>query len=238
MASGKKYRAASEKVNREKKYSMDEAFNILPELKISTKMDETVDLAIRLGVDPKHADQMVRGAVNLPHGTGKTMRVIVFAKGDKAKEAVEAGADAVGAEDLSDRITKENWMDFDSVVATPDMMGVVGKLGRVLGPRGLMPNPKVGTVTADVAKAVKELKGGRVEFKAEKAGVVHARIGKMSFGGAKLRDNAWTLLELIQKLKPSSAKGTYMKSIAVSSTMGPSVRIDVNEIVAKFTTAE
>jgi large subunit ribosomal protein L1 len=174
--------------------------------------------------------------VNLPHGTGKTMRVIVFAKGDKAKEAQEAGADAVGAEDLVDKITKENWTDFDSAVATPDLMGLVGRLGRVLGPRGLMPNPKVGTVTFDVAKAVRELKGGRVEFKAEKAGVVHARIGKISFGGDKLRDNAWALLELIQKLKPSTSKGTYMRSIAVSTTMSPSIKIDVNEIQAKFVT--
>ena len=234
MPVSKKYRAASAKVDREKKYSMDDAFALLPHLKISEKFDETVDMAIRLGVDPKHADQMVRGAVNLPHGTGKTTRVIVFAKGDKAKEAQEAGADAVGAEDLVDRIQKENWLDFDSAVSTPDLMGLVGKLGRVLGPRGLMPNPKVGTVTFDVGKAVRELKGGRVEFKAEKAGIVHARIGKVSFGGDKLRDNAWAILELVQKLKPSSAKGQYVRSIAVSSTMSPSVRIDINEVSAKF----
>ncbi len=234
MPVSKKYRAASAKVDREKKYSMDDAFALLPHLKISEKFDETVDMAIRLGVDPKHADQMVRGAVNLPHGTGKTTRVIVFAKGDKAKEAQEAGADAVGAEDLVDRIQKENWLDFDSAVSTPDLMGLVGKLGRVLGPRGLMPNPKVGTVTFDVGKAVRELKGGRVEFKAEKAGIVHVRIGKVSFGGDKLRDNAWAILELVQKLKPSSAKGQYVRSIAVSSTMSPSVRIDINEVSAKF----
>src|SRR6516225_6720264 len=158
MAHGKKYRAASAKVNRDKKYSMDEAFGLLPQLKISEKFDESVDIAIRLGVDPKHADQMVRGAVNLPHGTGKTVRVVVFAKGDKAKEAQEAGADAVGAEDLVEKIQKENWLDFDSAVATPDLMGLVGRLGRVLGPRGLMPNPKVGTVTFDVGKAVRELR--------------------------------------------------------------------------------
>jgi large subunit ribosomal protein L1 len=237
MASGKKYRKVAELVDREKKYSMDEAFSILPKLKISEKYDETVDLAIRLGVDPKHADQMVRGAVNLPHGTGKTVRVAVFAKGDKAKEATEAGADAVGAEDLVDKIQKENWLDFDSAVSTPDLMGLVGRLGRVLGPRGLMPNPKVGTVTFDIGKAVRELKGGRVEFKAEKAGIVHARIGKMSFGGDKLRENCWALLELINKLKPSSSKGVYMKSIAVSSTMSPSIKIDVNEVQAKFAEA-
>jgi large subunit ribosomal protein L1 len=234
---GKKYRAASGKVNRDKKYTMDEAFTLLPQLKISEKFDESVDLAVRLGVDPKHADQMVRGAVNLPHGTGKTVRVVAFAKGDKAKEAQEAGADAVGAEDLVEKIQKENWLEFDSAVATPDLMGLVGRLGRVLGPRGLMPNPKVGTVTFDVAKAVRELKGGRVEFKAEKAGVVHARIGKISFGSQKLRDNAWALLELIQKLKPSTAKGTYMRSIAVSTTMSPSIKIDVNQIQAHFSEA-
>jgi large subunit ribosomal protein L1 len=237
MASGKKYRAAAEQVNREKKYSVEEAFSLLPKLKISEKYDESVDVAIRLGVDPKHADQMVRGAVNLPHGTGKTMRVVVFAKGDKAKEATEAGADAVGAEDLVDRIQKENWLEFDSAVSTPDLMGLVGKLGRVLGPRGLMPNPKVGTVTFDVGKAVRELKGGRVEFKAEKAGIVHARIGKISFGSDKLRENAWALLELINKLKPGSSKGAYMKSIAVSTTMSPSIKIDVNEVAAKFAEA-
>ncbi len=231
---GKKYKAAAEKIDRESRYSFADAFTLLPQTKISSKWDETVDLAIRLGVDPKHADQMVRGAVNLPHGTGKTTRVVVFAKGDKAKEAQEAGADAVGAEDLVDKIQKENWLDFDSAVSTPDLMGLVGRLGRVLGPRGLMPNPKVGTVTFDVGKAVRELKGGRVEFKAEKAGIVHVRIGKISFGGEKLRDNAWAILELVQKLKPSTAKGQYVRSIAVSSTMSPSVRIDVQEVSSRF----
>src|SRR3989442_15214119 len=218
---GKKYRKAAELVNREKKYSVEEAFSILPKLKISEKFDESVDVAVRLGVDPKHADQMVRGAVNLPHGTGKTVRVAVFAKGDKAKEAQDAGADFVGADDLVNKVQSENWLDFDAAVATPDMMGLVGKIGRVLGPRGLMPNPKVGTVTFDVAKAVRELKGGRVEFRVEKAGIVHARIGKASFGAQKLRENGWALLELLQKLKPASAKGQYMKSIVISTTMGP-----------------
>ena len=232
---GKKYKAAAAKVDREKRYSFDEAFNILPGTKISEKFDETVDVAVRLGVDPKHADQMVRGAVNLPHGTGKTVRVAVFAKGDKAKEAQEAGADFVGAEDLVNKIATENWLDFDAAVATPDMMGLVGKIGRTLGPRGLMPNPKVGTVTFDVAKAVRELKGGRVEFRVEKAGIVHAPIGKISFGGAKLRDNAWSVLELLYKLKPSSAKGTYLRSIVVSTTMGPGIKLDPNEVVAAFT---
>ena len=234
---GKKYKKAAEQVDREKKYSVADAFALLPKLKISEKMDETVDMAIRLGVDPKHADQMVRGAVSLPHGTGKSTRVAVFAKGDKAKEATEAGADAVGAEDLVEKITKENWLEFDSAVATPDLMGLVGRLGRVLGPRGLMPNPKLGTVTFDVGKAVRELKGGRIEFKAEKAGIVHARIGKISFGGDKLRENAWALLELINKLKPSTAKGVYLRSIAVSTTLSPSIKIDVNEVTAKFAEA-
>lgn len=229
---GKKYRSASGKVDRAKRYRVDEAFELLPQTKISEKFDETVDLAVRLGVDPKHADQMVRGAVNLPHGTGKTVRVAVFAKGDKAKEAEEAGADVVGADDLVGRIQNENWLDFDAAVATPDMMGLVGRIGRLLGPRGLMPNPKVGTVTFDVAKAVRELKGGRVEFRVEKAGIVHARIGKVSFGTTKLRENAWAMLELLQKLKPSSAKGQYMKSVTVSTTMGPGIKIDPNDIAA------
>ena len=235
---GKKYDAAAKLVDSEKKYTVDEAFALLPQLKVSDKYDETVDIAIRLGVDPKHADQMVRGAVNLPHGTGKTVRVAVFAKGDKAREAQEAGADIVGAEDLMKRIKDENFFEFDSVVATPDLMGLVGQVGRQLGPRGLMPNPKVGTVTFDVAKTVKELKGGRVEFRAEKAGVVHARIGKISFGGDKLRENAWSMLDLIMKLKPASAKGAYVKSVSISTTMGPSVRLDVNNVMARFNSAE
>jgi large subunit ribosomal protein L1 len=232
---GKQFRNAAAKVESGKRYSIQEACKLVPETKVA-KFDESVDIAVRLGVDPKHADQMVRGAVVLPHGTGKSQRVVVVAKGDKANEARAAGADTVGAEELVEKIQKEGWTDFDSMVATPDMMGLVGRLGRVLGPRGLMPNPKVGTVTFDVGKAVRELKGGRVEFKAEKAGVVHARIGKISFGGEKLRDNAWALLELIQKLKPSTSKGNYMRSIAVSTTMSPSIKIDVNEIQAKFVT--
>jgi large subunit ribosomal protein L1 len=227
---GKKYTAALKQVDREKRYSLQEAFDLVPKLKISTKFDETVDLAVRLGVDPKHADQMVRGAVNLPNGTGKTVRVIVFAKGDKAKEATEAGANVVGAEDLVSKIQTENWLDFDAAVATPDMMGLIGKIARILGPRGLMPNPKVGTVTTDVARAVRELKGGRVEFRVEKSGIVHAPIGKVSFGGAKLQENARAMLELLLKLKPSSAKGQYVKSIVVSTTMGPGVKLDINEL--------
>ncbi len=231
---GKKFAAALKLIDREKRYLLEDAFNLLPQIKISSKYDETVDIAVRLGVDPKHADQMVRGAVNLPHGTGKTVRVAVFAKGDKAKEALEAGADVVGSDDLVTRIQSENWLEFDAAVATPDMMGLVGKIGRVLGPRGLMPNPKVGTVTTDVARAVRELKGGRVEFRVEKAGIVHARIGKISFGAQKLQENARTLLELLIKLKPATAKGQYVKSIAVSTTLGPGLKLDVNEVMNLF----
>jgi large subunit ribosomal protein L1 len=205
----------------------------LPDTKVA-KFDESVDIAVRLGVDPKHADQMVRGAIVLPHGTGKTLRVAVIAKGDKAKDAQDAGADFVGAEDLVEKIQKENWTDFDSMVATPDMMGLVGRLGRVLGPKGLMPNPKVGTVTTDVAKAVRELKAGRVEFRVEKAGVVHARIGKVSFGGDKLLDNSRVMVETLMKMKPSSAKGTYMRSITLSTTMGPGIKVDTTPLVAEF----
>ncbi len=231
----KKYAAALKLVDREKRYNMEEAFDLLPKLKISSKFDETVDLAVRLGVDPKHADQMVRGAVNLPHGTGKSVRIVVFAKGDKAKEALEAGANFVGAEDLVAKIQSENWLDFDAAVATPDMMGVIGKIARILGPRGLMPNPKVGTVTTDVTKAVRELKGGRVEFRVEKTGIVHAPVGKISFGSQKLRENARALIELLIKLKPSSAKGLYVKSIALSTTMGPGLKLDTNEIQGQLT---
>jgi large subunit ribosomal protein L1 len=235
MAEGKKYKAAATKVDRSKKYLLEDACKLLPETKVA-KFDESVDIAVRLGVDPKHADQMVRGAVVLPHGTGKSQRVAVVAKGDKANEARAAGADFVGAEDLVDRIQKESWTDFDSMVATPDMMGLVGRLGRVLGPKGLMPNPKVGTVTTDVAKAVRELKAGRVEFRVEKAGIVHARIGKASFGGDKLRDNARTMIETLLRLKPPSAKGTYMKSVTLSTSMGPGIRVDTTPLVSEYET--
>jgi large subunit ribosomal protein L1 len=230
---GKKFRNASAKVDRSRKYSIDEACKLVPDTKVA-KFDESVDIAVRLGVDPKHADQMVRGAVVLPHGTGKSQRVIVVAKGDKANEARAAGADAVGAEELVEKIQKESWTEFDSMVATPDMMGLVGRLGRVLGPKGLMPNPKVGTVTNDVAKAVRELKAGRVEFRVEKAGIVQARIGKASFGGDKLRDNARTMIETLLRLKPASAKGTYMRSVTVSTTMGPGIKIDHVPLVTEF----
>jgi len=233
MAVGKKFKNASAKIDRTKRYLLEDACKLLPETKIA-KFDESVDIAVRLGVDPKHADQMVRGAVVLPHGTGKSQRVIVVAKGDKANEARAAGADAVGAEDLVEKIQKENWTDFDSMVATPDMMGLVGRLGRVLGPKGLMPNPKVGTVTTDVAKAVRELKAGRVEFRVEKAGIVQARIGKVSFGGEKLTENAKIMIETLLRLKPASAKGTYMKSVTLSTTMGPGIKVDTNPLVADY----
>ena len=233
MATGKKFKNASAKIDATKRYTLDEACKLLPETKIA-KFDESVDIAVRLGVDPKHADQMVRGAVVLPHGTGKSQRVIVVAKGDKANEARAAGADAVGAEDLVEKIQKESWTEFDSMVATPDMMGLVGRLGRILGPKGLMPNPKVGTVTTDVAKAVRELKAGRVEFRVEKAGIVQARIGKVSFGGDKLTENARVMIETLLRLKPASAKGTYMRSVTLSTTMGPGIKVDTLPLVADY----
>ncbi len=231
---GKKFRAAAEKVDRRKRYSVDEGLRVLKETVglRNTKFDQTVDVALNLGVDPKHAEQMVRGAVVLPHGTGKTARVAVFAKGEKEKEAQDAGADVVGAEDLAKRIS-DGWMEFDTVIATPDMMGVVGRLGKVLGPRGLMPNPKVGTVTMDVARAVREAKGGKIEFRVEKAGIVHAPLGKSSFVAEKLRDNFYALVDLVMKLKPATAKGVYLKGIALSTTMGPGVKIDTTEINAR-----
>jgi large subunit ribosomal protein L1 len=195
------------------------------------KFDETVDLAVRLGVNPKHADQMVRGAIVLPHGTGQTVRVLVFAKGDKEREAKEAGADFAGSDDMVAKVS-EGFMDFDRVIATPDMMGAVGKLGRVLGPRGLMPNPKVGTVTFDIANAVRDAKGGKIEYRVEKAGIVHARIGKASFTEQALTDNAKALINALVRAKPSTAKGTYMRSITLSTTMGPGIKIDVGQFVS------
>jgi len=232
---GKKFRSAAAKVDRNRRYGVDEAFRLLKETVDlrKTKYDQTVDVAINLGVDPKHADQMVRGAVVLPHGIGKTVRVAVFAKGEKQSEAKEAGADVVGEADLAKRI-EEGFMDFDTVIATPDMMGVVGRLGKVLGPRGLMPNPKVGTVTADVGKAVRDAKGGKVEFRAEKAGIVHAPVGKASFAPEKLAENFNALIELVMKLKPATAKGVYLKGIAISSTMGPGIKLDTQAINARY----
>jgi large subunit ribosomal protein L1 len=223
---GKKYRNAKQKLEAGRRYSVAEGAALIPQVRISSKHDETVDVAVRLGVDPKHADQMVRGAVVMPHGTGKSKRVLVIAKPDKAKEALDAGADYAGGNEYVDKIKDENWFEFDSVVATPDMMGVVGKIGRVLGPRGLMPNPKVGTVTPDVAKAVRELKAGRVEFRVEKAGIVHAPIGKASFTPDKLAGNLTALMDVIVKLKPSTAKGTYVKSVTLSTAHGPAIKID------------
>ena len=228
MARGKKYTEAKKKVESGKRYPLKEAVEIVVGTAVA-KFDETLDASIRLGVDPKHADQMVRGSVALPHGLGKTVRVLVFAKGEKEKEATDAGADFAGSDDLVEKI-KGGWLDFDRVVATPDMMGTVGKLGKVLGPRGLMPNPKVGTVTFDVGKVVKELKAGKVEFRVEKAGIVHTPVGKASFGAEKLLDNVTALLETIVKLKPASSKGTYLKSISLSTTMGPGVKVDPLDI--------
>jgi large subunit ribosomal protein L1 len=225
---GKKFRKALEQIDRKRRYTVPEACALIPKVRISSKQDETVDAAVRLGVNPRHADQMVRGAVVLPHGTGKSKRVLVLAKPEKAQEALAAGADYAGGDEYINKIKDENWFEFDSVVATPDMMGQVGKIGRVLGPRGLMPNPKVGTVTMNVAQAVKELKGGRVEFRVEKTGIVHAAVGKVSFGGEKLKDNITALMDLLQKLKPASAKGNYFRSVVVSTTHGPGVKVEPN----------
>lgn len=225
---GKKRTAAFARVDRLKLYAVSEAIGMVKGCKTS-KFDESVDVSLRLGVDTRHADQTVRGALVLPNGTGKSMRVAAFAKGPKAEEAREAGADIVGADDLHDKITKEGFMDFDAVVATPDMMGVVGRLGRVLGPRGLMPNPKLGTVTMDIGKAVRDAKGGKIEFRAEKAGIVHAPVGKVSFDSDKLEENFRALMDAIMRAKPSGAKGQYIKSITLSSTMGPGVRMDISD---------
>jgi large subunit ribosomal protein L1 len=229
MARSKRYKAGLEQVDRTRLYSVADAFGVIDAMP-PAKFDESVDIAVNLGVDPKHADQMVRGAIVLPHGTGKSVRILVFAKNEKEREAREAGADHVGAEDIAKKITDENWLEFDRVIATPDMMGVVGRLGKVLGPRGLMPNPKLGTVTMDVAKAVGESKAGKVEYRVDKTGIIHAAIGKKSFGAEKLLANAWALLEAILRAKPAAAKGAYIKKIAVSTTMGPGVRIDPSSV--------
>ena len=225
MKKGKRYVEASKLVDSTKLYEVEEAFDVIDKLP-KAKFDETVELHVRLGVDSKHADQQVRGTVVLPNGTGKSLRVLVFAKGDKAKEAEAAGADFVGAEELIPKIEKENWFDYDVVVATPDMMGVVGRLGRVLGPKGLMPNPKSGTVTMDVTKAVADIKSGKVEYRLDKTNIIHLGIGKTSFGAKKLVENYNTIMEAIIKAKPAAAKGQYIKSVAISTTMGPSMYID------------
>lgn len=224
MRRGKKYVEAAKLVDRHNLYDAKEAFELLQKV-ATAKFDETVEAHIRLGVDSRHADQQVRGAVVLPHGTGKTLRVLVFAKGDKVAEAEAAGADFVGGEELIPKIQNDGWLDFDIIVATPDMMGVVGRLGRVLGPKGLMPNPKAGTVTMDVAKAVEEIKAGKIEYRLDKANIIHVPIGKVSFGTEKLKENFQTLMSAIIKAKPAAAKGQYLRSISVSSTMGPGIKI-------------
>ena len=225
MKRGKKYIEAAKLVDRANLYDVAEAFDLVVKTS-SAKFDETVEAHIKLGVDSRHADQQVRGAVVLPHGTGKTHKVLVFAKGAKADEALAAGADYVGAEDLIPRIQNEGWFDFDVVVATPDMMGVVGRLGRVLGPKGIMPNPKAGTVTMDVTKAINDIKAGKIEYRLDKTNIIHVPIGKVSFGQEKLQDNFSTLMSAIIKAKPAAAKGQYLRSISVSSTMGPGVKVN------------
>ncbi len=228
MSKGKGLLEAKSKVEAGKRYSLQESVSLVVGAS-RAKFDETVDAAIRLGVNPAHADQMVRGSVVLPNGLGKSVRVLAFAKGEKEKEALDAGADYVGADDIIEKI-KSGWLEFDRVVATPDMMGSVGKLGKILGPRGLMPNPKVGTVTFDVATAVRELKAGKVEFRVEKAGIVHSPVGKVSFGVDKLQENILALLDAVMKLKPAASKGAYVRGISLSSTMGPGVKIDPMDV--------
>jgi large subunit ribosomal protein L1 len=227
MMRGKRYKAGAAMIDAARRYELADAVKLATEFPRS-KFDETVELAVRLGVDPRQADQNVRGTVVLPHGTGKSLRVLVFAKGEKVREAEEAGADHVGGDELAKRIADENWLDFDKVVATPDMMGVVGRLGKILGPRGMMPNPKVGTVTFEVAKAVADLKAGKVEFRVDKGGVVHVPIGKVSFGPEKLLANAQALLASVLRAKPAAAKGNYVRGMALATTMGPGIRLDPN----------
>jgi len=221
---GKKYKTAREKVDINKYYEIEEALKLLKEISFS-RFDESVDLAVRLGVNPRHADQMVRGTVLLPHGTGKETRVLVFAKGEKEKEAESAGADFVGAEDMVEKISK-GWLEFDKAIATPDMMGVVGKIGKILGPRGLMPNPKLGTVTFNISEAVDDLKKGKIEFKVDKAGIIHVTVGKASFAIEKLTENITSLMDTLIKLKPPTSKGIYLRGIVLSTTMGPGIKID------------
>ena len=230
MKRGKKYLEAAKLIDRTVQYEPEEAIDLVKKTAVA-KFDETIEAHIRLGVDGRHADQQVRGAVVLPHGTGKTVRVLVFAKGDKLAEAEAAGADVVGGEELIPRIQNEGWFDFDVVVATPDMMGVVGRLGRVLGPKGLMPNPKAGTVTMDVTKAVNDIKAGKIEYRLDKANIIHVPVGKASFTAEQLGDNFNTLMDAIIKAKPSSAKGQYMKSVTITSTMGPGVKVSTAKLM-------
>ena len=225
MKMSKRYAESVKLIDKTRQYEIKEALETIEKMP-KTKFDETVELHVKLGVDSKHADQQVRGTVVLPNGTGKSLRVLVFAKGDKAKEAEEAGADFVGAEELVPKIEKENWFDYDVIVATPDMMGVIGRLGKVLGPKGLMPNPKSGTVTMDVKKAISEIKSGKVEYRLDKTNIIHLGIGKVSFGAEKLLENYETVIDAIIKAKPAAAKGQYIKSVALTTTMGPSVRIN------------
>ena len=229
MKRGKKYLEKAKMVDFAALYDVKEAIELVQQT-TAAKFDETVEAHIRLGVDSRHADQQVRGAVVLPHGTGKTVRVLVFAKGDKAEEALAAGADFVGAEDLIPKIQNENWFGFDVVVATPDMMGVVGRLGRVLGPKGLMPNPKAGTVTMDVTKAVNDIKAGKIEYRLDKTNIIHVPVGKVSFGSEKLAENFQTLMSAVIKAKPSAAKGQYLKSVVISTTMGPGIKINAAKV--------
>ena len=229
MKRGKKYQDSAKLIERARLYDTAEAMDLVTKT-AKAKFDETVEAHIRLGVDSRHADQQVRGAVVLPHGTGKTARVLVFAKGDKATEAEQAGADFVGAEELIPRIQNDNWFEYDVIVATPDMMGVVGRLGKVLGPKGLMPNPKAGTVTMDVAKAISEIKSGKIEYRLDKTNIIHCPIGKVSFGVEKLSDNFNTLMSAVIKAKPAAAKGQYIKSVVVTSTMGPGVKINGSKL--------
>lgn len=227
---GKKYQDSIKSFDKLKLHDLTEAVDVVLNT-AKANFDETIELHVKLGVDPRHADQQVRGAVVLPHGTGKTVRVLVFAKGDKAKEALDAGAEYVGENELADKIQKENWFDFDVVIATPDMMGVVGKLGRVLGPKGIMPNPKSGTVTFDLAKAIEEIKAGKVEYRLDKTAIIHVPVGKKSFGTEKLVDNISAITDAIVKAKPSSAKGNYLKSVALTSTMGPGVKLNTSKLM-------
>jgi large subunit ribosomal protein L1 len=227
---GKSYRAALAKLDRSQRYLLEDGLRLVKET-ARAKFDETVEMAVRLGVDPRQADQNVRGTVSLPHGMGKTVRVLAFAKGEKEKEAQEAGADFVGGEDLIKKIS-EGWFDFDKTVATPDMMGIVGRIGKVLGPRGLMPNPRTGTVTVDIGKAVKEIKAGKLEFRVDKAGIVHVPFGKASFNPERLIDNAKAVLASILRAKPASAKGNYVRGVTISTTMGPGIKIDLSQVRA------
>lgn len=229
MFRGKKYQESAKLIDRTKLYDPKEAMELVQQT-AKAKFDESVEIHVKLGVDPRHADQQVRGVVVLPHGTGKILKVLVFAKGDKAKEAEAAGADYVGAEELVAKIQGENWFDYDVVVATPDMMGVVGRLGKILGPKGLMPNPKSGTVTFDVERAINEIKAGKVEYRVDKTSIIHVGFGKVSFGTEKLLDNFRTLMEAVIKAKPAAAKGTYLKSIVVASTMGPAIKINPTRV--------